>query len=325
MANLYQILEIPEGSSVEEAKEAFRDLAKIYHPDAGSDGDEERFQLISEAHEILSNPEEKRKYDLKFQYNSLKQSETKKKPKEVEELEEEERASEYLFGDKLRPKLGRRRSSSRSIFGSKDSAATDGLMGRLRKGLGSQKASSEDSTVLDLREERVYRFTIDALESIRGAERELVLPDGEEQKKISIEIPAGVQQNEVLALKTGLDEHPLVKAQIKIEATEYVFREGADIVLRIPITIAEALNGSEIEVPVVDGKVKLKLGEQKGAPKRLRIANKGVTGSDQVQGDIIVAPYLVLPDKQNESVRQMGAAMADFYLTNVRSKVPNKL
>jgi hypothetical protein len=59
--NYYQILGLPDLASIEEVKKAFRELAKKHHPDRG--GDPEKFKKILEAYKVLSNPEEKERYD----------------------------------------------------------------------------------------------------------------------------------------------------------------------------------------------------------------------------------------------------------------------
>src|SRR6202162_2805413 len=61
----YQILGVPRDASDEEIKKAFRKLARRYHPDVAKDkkAAEEKFKEINEAHEVLGDPENRRKYD----------------------------------------------------------------------------------------------------------------------------------------------------------------------------------------------------------------------------------------------------------------------
>ena len=68
--NYYEILGVGIQATEEEMKRAYRDLAKRYHPDIhkGNPGYEEKFKLISEAYTTLSNPEKRKKYDLKYGY-----------------------------------------------------------------------------------------------------------------------------------------------------------------------------------------------------------------------------------------------------------------
>ncbi|TND10159.1 MAG: curved DNA-binding protein [Bacteroidetes bacterium] len=68
MKNLYLILDITEGATVDEIKKAYRALAKQHHPDKnnGSKESEERFKKIREAYEILSDEDKKRAYDFEL-------------------------------------------------------------------------------------------------------------------------------------------------------------------------------------------------------------------------------------------------------------------
>ena len=66
MANYYDILGVGKSSNDKEIKQAYRDLARKYHPDVnpGDKQAEEKFKKINEAYEVLSNPESKKKYDM---------------------------------------------------------------------------------------------------------------------------------------------------------------------------------------------------------------------------------------------------------------------
>src|SRR5438128_11525585 len=66
----YQVLGVPETATVDEIKKAFRRLAKQYHPDRNPDNAQaaERFKEINEAHDVLSDPEKRKKYDQLRRY-----------------------------------------------------------------------------------------------------------------------------------------------------------------------------------------------------------------------------------------------------------------
>jgi len=316
MPTLYEILELEADATTAEVREAFRDLAKVYHPDAGSDSDPIKFQAISEAYETLSNPDSKRTYDSKLNYS---------RHQNPSAHEEEAKGSDTLFGGKPKPKPSGTRKSSKNLFGSTSAKPSAGLFNRLRKTVAKNTGSEEGGKFVDLRDERIFQFSIDTLESIRGTERELVLPGEREPERLKVQIPAGVRNNEVIMIETNLPDYGTVQGRVTIQATEFLAREGADIVIKVPVTIAEALTNGEIEVPVVNGTVRVKLTKEQGTLKRLRLADKGILSTDDFQGDVIVHPYIVLPDKDTDNLKLMAQAIGDFYLQNVRSKLPRKL
>jgi curved DNA-binding protein CbpA len=67
MRDFYEVLGVPRCAAPEEIRQAFRRLARRFHPDAGPEGSGERFQEVSEAYRTLSDPERRRSYDRKLQ------------------------------------------------------------------------------------------------------------------------------------------------------------------------------------------------------------------------------------------------------------------
>jgi hypothetical protein len=62
-SGLYQVLGVPRGASPDEIRSAFRERAKLYHPDVGSDADDERFRTLREAYDVLRDPQRRLQYD----------------------------------------------------------------------------------------------------------------------------------------------------------------------------------------------------------------------------------------------------------------------
>ena len=60
---LYRMLGVPRTAAPEQIRAAFRDLAKVYHPDSGAQADDERFRQVREAYEVLRDPARRLQYD----------------------------------------------------------------------------------------------------------------------------------------------------------------------------------------------------------------------------------------------------------------------
>ena len=172
--NYYQVLGLSDDASDQEIRDAYRSMARKYHPDSGAIGSsEEIFQKISEAYHVLSNPVEKERYDLKNNLNrSIDDRLNIKKAAE-------ERIKNTQFG-KMDPSLGAGSFGDNSTIkrpGREDSGIFQKISSKLRgdNSFGTEANVQGDS----MRGEREYQFTLDALESLRGCQRELAIRAGD--------------------------------------------------------------------------------------------------------------------------------------------------
>jgi DnaJ-class molecular chaperone len=110
-------------------------------------------------------------------------------------------------------------------------------------------------------------------------------------RQIDVKVPAGVEEGKKLRLGgQGRDGADLI-VQLRIEPHPYFRREGANVVLEVPLTVVEAVLGTRVDVPTLDGThltVKVPPGTSSGA--RLRLRGKGIAGGDQYIEIKIVAP-----------------------------------
>ncbi len=129
---------------------------------------------------------------------------------------------------------------------------------------------------------------------------------------VEIRIPAGVQSGSRLRVagkgNAGTMGAPAGDLYITIRVTPHPFfhREGDNIEIRVPITVAEAGLGTKIEVPTLDGKALLKIpqGTKNGA--KLRLREKGVLNQRKdTRGDQIVEIYIEQPDTADERTREL--------------------
>jgi DnaJ-class molecular chaperone len=124
------------------------------------------------------------------------------------------------------------------------------------------------------------RYTLAAgfLEAVNGANRRITLPNGH---VLDVKIPVGTTDGQILRLRGqgGAEqggEAGDALMEISIEPHAYFSRTGDDITLTLPVTIAEAVLGSEIEVPTPGGRVKMRIPPGADTGTKLRLRGKGV-------------------------------------------------
>lgn len=341
-SSLYQLLEVESHATFEEIKKSFRRLAHVYHPDApGGQGNEELFTSLVEAYSILSDPQKRTSYDrtlaLKQKVGELsgkkeptrpnKQTAAKAKVKETTRKassDHTETANEKAPGLNSARFSGSWKQKSvlgkiRGLFTATPTAVDDikpGIFERVNDLLKKQK------------EKKVTRtLTIDALESIVGTSREISFPpDGE---KVIVPIPPEIDHKRIIRIKhtDKKGKKHEIRARVNIIPHEYFERRGANIIVKLPITLGESISGTSVRIPTPAGTIKLTVPPmENGKSKKLRIAAKGVkTPGSIVRGDVIVDPYIVLPERYPEALANAVKQIESLYDTDPRSELPEDL
>ncbi|MFA9486742.1 MULTISPECIES: molecular chaperone DnaJ [unclassified Moraxella] len=157
--------------------------------------------------------------------------------------------------------------------------------------------------------------------------------EGKQQKSQTLEvsIPAGVDNGDRVRLAgkgeagdTGMPNGDLY-VEIHVKDHEIFTRNGADLHMDIPVDIATAALGDEVEIPTLDGRLKIKVAEGTQTGKLLRVRGKGVTTvRSGMVGDlicrIIVETPTNLSDEQKELLRQFKANLGKENIANAKKK-----
>jgi molecular chaperone DnaJ len=138
------------------------------------------------------------------------------------------------------------------------------------------------------------------------------------QRTVRLEIPAGIEDGATLRL-TGEGEHGEpggapgnLYVHVRVRPHELFRREGATLYLDLPINVAQAALGAEVEVPTIDGPVLLTIppGTQPGQRFRLRGKGAPELGSER-RGDLIVTVRVVVPTELTPRQRELFAELAE--------------
>lgn len=263
----YKALGLSKSASQDEIKISYRNLAKKFHPDLnpGNKEAELKFKEVSAAYDMIGTPDARAKFDR----------------------------GEFSF-EQPPPRQGPyyREAHNRytSSFGEDEGDLFASIFGGGRSGGAKIRIPGEDVQ---------YRMDVDLREATLGAEKEISLPSN---KKFSVRIPPGVTDGTRLRFAgqggPGFNGSPPGDAyiQLYVKPDERFTRKGDDLVLYLPISIMEAVEGGEVRVPTLDGDVLLKIPARSNTGTRLRLSGKGAYNRDSKRrGDEFVVLKVILP------------------------------
>ena len=294
----YSVLGVSRSASEGEIKKAYRRLARQYHPDMNRNSKtaEVRFKEISEAYEILNDPEKRQRFDM-FGHEGVHSdfggfgSSTGRNPFEGM------RFGNSGFGFNFGNFSGNTKHGFFEDVFSEFTRAGPGRGGRRRP-------VSEPGRDLE------YNLTIDFHQAYEGLSAEVRVLD----KRIDVRIPAGVDTGSRIrvsgqggpGLRGGRPGDLYIN--VRVAPHEYFRRESNDIHLTVPITFGEAVLGARVELPGPDGRLALRIppGTQSGTNFRFR--EKGFPDlKRKSRGDFYVTVHITVPEHIDAASRDLVA------------------
>jgi len=148
--------------------------------------------------------------------------------------------------------------------------------------------------------------------------------------RLKVQVPSGVEDGQTIRLAgqgmpgVGAGTPGDLLIRIKVAAHPLLSRDGRDLLLDVPVTVREAMLGGKIDVPTLDGTIKLTLpaGSQTGT--KLRAKGKGVPASGKrPAGDLYVVIRVQVPDanKDPELARRAADDLEKLYPNDVRAEL----
>lgn len=278
----YQTLGVSKTATEKEIKQAFRKLAKKYHPDANPDDPtaEGKFKEINEAYEVLSDAEKRKRYDqfgtAAFQGIPGSNGTTYYRTN-VEDM------NDIPFSDIFE-----------SLFGNFGGRQQQQPFGQTRGGRGAGFGAMEGR---DIEQE----VTVNLHEAYSGTTRLVTKGD----RKVRVNIPAGATTGTRVRLsgegepgvnggKTG-DLYLIVKLE---NDTQFEL-EGSDLQVEVKVDMFTALLGGEVEVPTLDRPVKLKIPAGTQVGRKFRLSGKGmpIMREKNKFGDLYARILITIPEK----------------------------
>jgi DnaJ-class molecular chaperone len=280
----YEVLGVKPDASADEIRQAYRKLAKQYHPDLnpGNDAAERRFKEVAAANELLSDADKRARFDRG----------------EIDETGAERPPQHYYRGFAEGAEGARYQPQDAMHAEDLEDLFANFFHDAHRHGAGGPHGGARGI-------DHSYSLTISFLEAVNGAKKRITLPDG---SNLDVTIPAGLQDGQILRLRgkggAGRGDGPAGDALVAVQVAPHPFfrRVGRDIHIELPVTLAEAVLGAKITVPTVGGPVAMTVAPHADVGKVLRLRGRGVPAHGNTPaGDALVALKLVVgPDQDAE-------------------------
>jgi DnaJ-class molecular chaperone len=301
----YEVLGVKRESSEDEIKKAYRSLARKYHPDRNP-GDKQavtNFKEVQDAYDVLSDKTKREQYN-RFGFAG---------PQAGAAGPGGQTFHWGGGGGGAGPGPAGFQNIDPSMFeelfsGMGGVSGMEEMLNQQRKPRGRSRKSAPPPPMTS-------EVRIPFINAALGGAIALEVGD----REITVKIPPGVEDGQVLRVQGqgpgGSDLH----LKIGIDPHAYFLREGKDIILKVPLSVAEAILGTKIDVPTLDGTVltvKVPPGTSSGS--RLRLRGKGIPGG----GDQFLEFKIMVPSDINDRSREIIEEFAKLNSQSPRSGPP---
>ena len=357
----YEVLGVNKGASGDEIKKAFRKMSKKYHPDLhpGDKESEDKFKEVNEAYQVLSDDEKRQKYDQfghaafdpaaggagfdgGFDFGDLgdifgsffgggfgSSQRSRNAPMRGEDVGARVTVTfeEAAFGVKKDVSFNRIQKCD-DCGGSGAKKGTSAETCRVCGGSGQRRITQRLGGM-------AFQSTT-TCDSCRGTGKTIKDPCTncrgtgylKVNKKLSVSIPAGIDDAERIALRgqgcDGRNGGPTGDLIITVNVKRHAIfeRDGYNLYCEVPLTVAEATLGAEIDIPTLEGNVKYTIpeGTQPGTTFTIRQKGLPYINNQNRKGDLIFTVNVEIPKGLNEKQKEHMRAFADACGDNNYSK-----
>jgi curved DNA-binding protein len=309
----YETLGVPKTATEDEIRSAFRKLARKYHPDVAKDkkAAEEKFKEINEAYEVLGDPEKRKKYDqLGADWNRPGGFQP---PPQWQQEGQQPGGGFYQWGG---DGGGVQFEFDGTGFSDFFEAFFGGGRGRSAfGGFGGRQATAERGADVEA------DIMVPLEEALHGSTRTVSLRRGGSNKveTYQVKIPRGVHEGQRIRLR-GQGEAGArggksgdLFLRVRLARHPDFVVEGSDLIHEVKIAPWQAVLGTELVVPTLEGNVRLKIPPGTQGGQRFRLRGRGLPSASGKRGDLYVVVRINIPKKITEREKELWSELAKLH------------
>ena len=316
MNDPYATLGVARDADDDAIRSRYRELARRYHPDVnpGDASAEERFKNVSAAYTVLSDPEKKAAFD-EFGEVALQSG---------FDVEAARRARGAFGGGEAN--FGGFEGFGQAAGQGGIEDLLSNLFGGAARGWGPGPFRPRSRAGADLEAD----LALDFVDAARGCEQSLTMnrqqPDGSQRSEtLTVRIPPGVSEGGRVRLRgkgePGVGGGPAgdLYARVHIRPHPVFRREDRHLYVDLPVSIREAVLGTKVEVPTLEGRVTLTIPPGTDSGTRLRLRGKGVPGTRQgAAGDLFAIVQIRVPGSVSGATATALEELNELEVANLR-------
>jgi curved DNA-binding protein len=299
----YKTLGVSKDASAKEIKAAYRKLARKYHPDVnrGDPQAEARFKEVNEAHEVLGDPEKRKRYD---QLGSNWEAFSRGAP-----------GAGGWPGGGVRVEyqdLGGLGAGGFSEFFSTFFGGGRGGGGFGGFGGFGARGAAETGEFYTPPSDAEGEVTLTLPEVLKGATREVAVDEGGQTRRVEVKIPAGVREGSRVRVagaggQGSRGRRGNLYLRVRIADDPRFERQGNDLATSVRVPLTTAVLGGEADVQTLDGPVGIKIPAGTPVGRVFRLRGKGLPGlgASKARGDLLASLSVELPGTLSEKQREL--------------------